>query len=460
VLAQSNVVITEKLFFLPIIDMTVKINLLMEVISMLAELVNHDGNEVTVQFTVKLTGSMLDDEQALQRSLNEAGQIAMEPMLEQFDTNGEPIRVEGVKHTVRVRSPQTYETPYGPVQVERNVYQSSSGGRVYVPLENDGRMVLNSTPRYAQIVSGKYARFGADAICEDLLECNGRKLSRNYAKKLSDFVGAIAQCHESEWEYDLPEFNEPVHSITLSLDGTCMLMHKDGWREAMCGSIAFYNNEGERLHTIYCSATPEYGKERFKEKFSREIERVKEKFPDMLYIGLADGAKDNWTFLKKYTTRLLLDFYHAREYISKAASAIFGRDKINKKIWEHDFSHNLKHKQGSASRFLKELETRRANLDNKNFIERDEEIRQVITYYENHKNKMFYSRHLKNNLPIGSGVIEAACKILVKQRMCISGSRWKDDGASCVLALRTLKLTTGRWQQFWGYVMRHGCTLC
>ena len=32
---------------------------------MLAELVNHDGNEVTVQFTVKLTGSMLDDEQAL-----------------------------------------------------------------------------------------------------------------------------------------------------------------------------------------------------------------------------------------------------------------------------------------------------------------------------------------------------------------------------------------------------------
>ena len=48
----------------------------MEVISMLAELVNQKGNEVTVQFTLKLTGSMLDDEQALQRSLNAAGQIA------------------------------------------------------------------------------------------------------------------------------------------------------------------------------------------------------------------------------------------------------------------------------------------------------------------------------------------------------------------------------------------------
>ena len=159
---------------------------------MSAELIKQNGNEVIVQFTVKLTGSMSDDEQALQRSLNEAGQIAMVPMLKQFDTNGEPVRVGDVKHTVRVCSPQTYETPYGPVQVERNVYQSSRGGRVYVPLEADGRMVLNSTPRYSQIVSGKYARFGADAICEDLLECNGRKLSRNYAKKLSSCVRKFA----------------------------------------------------------------------------------------------------------------------------------------------------------------------------------------------------------------------------------------------------------------------------
>jgi hypothetical protein len=431
----------------------------MEVILMLAEMIKNSDNEVTVKFTVKLTGSMLDDEKALQRSLNEAGQIAMQPILTQFDTNGEPIRVNGVKHTVRVRSPQTYETPYGPVQVERNVYQNSKGGRVYVPLEEDGRMVLNSTPHYAQIVSGKYARFGADSIREDLLECNGRDISRNYAKKLSDVVGAIAQIRESEWEYDMPEFEQPVHSITLGLDGTCMLMQEEGWREAVCGSIAFYDGRGERLHTIYCAASPEYGKEKFKQKFSREIERIKGKFPDALYIGLADGAKDNWTFLKQYAKRLLVDFYHAREYIGKAAHAIFGRDEINKKIWEDNFSHNLKHKQGTAGRFIKELEKQRANLCGNNFIERDEEIRQVITYYKNHKSKMCYAYHCNNNLPIGSGVTEAACKTVVKQRMCISGSRWKDDGASCVLALRALKLTVGRWQQFWGYVMRHGCTL-
>ncbi len=120
----------------------------------------------------------------------------------------------------------------------------------------------------------------------------------------------------------------------------------------------------------------------------------------------------------------------------------------------------MKHKQGAAGRFLKELEIQRANLDGKNFIERDEEIRQVIVYYTNNKNRMSYTSHSKQHLPIGSGVTEAACKIVVKQRMCVSGSRWKDAGASCVLALRTLKLTKSRWKQFWSYVMRHGSTTC
>ena len=423
-----------------------------------ATLIEQKDHTLTIQFTVGLTGQMLEDEQALQQSLNEAGQVAMVPMLKQFDTHGEPIRIGGVKHTVKNYAPQIYETPYGPVQVERHTYQTCQGGRAYVPLENDARLILNSTPRYSQIVSGKYARFGADAICQDLLECNGRTLSRNYAKKLSDFVGTVAQCHEIEWEYDLPELDRPVASIGLGLDGTCILMHEDGWREAMCGSIALYDADGERLHTIYCAATPEYGKERFHAKFAWEVERIQERFPEALYVGVADGARDNWVFLEPYTDRRIVDFYHAREYISKAATAIFGRDHKSRAPWVDEWSHRLKHQQGTPSRFLKELEVRRAQLDHRNFLERDEVLRQVIVYYGNNKGRMRYPDHRKRKLPLGSGVTEAACKTVVKQRMCASGSRWKEGGASCVLALRTLKLTPGRWQQFWSYVMRHGAT--
>ena len=133
---------------------------------------------------------------------------------------------------------------------------------------------------------------------------------------------------------------------------------------------------------------------------------------------MADGAKDNWIFLKKYTQRQILDFYHAREYISKAASAIFGRDKKSREAWIDDWNHRLKHKQGTGGRLLKELESKRANLDSKNFIERDEEIRQIMTYYTNNKSRMCYAYQLTRNLPIGSGVTEAACKVVIKANVC------------------------------------------
>jgi len=53
---------------------------------------------------------------------------------------------------------------------------------------------------------------------------------------------------------------------------------------------------------------------------------------------------------------------------------------------------------------------------------------------------MDYAQFIRNNLPIGSGI--AACKTIVKQRLCQSGMRWKELGASIVLGLRTLVLTT------------------
>ena len=45
---------------------------------------------------------------------------------------------------------------------------------------------------------------------------------------------------------------------------------------------------------------------------------------------------------------------------------------------------------------------------------------------------MDYSTHIEKDLPIGSGVTEAACKTLVKQRLCGSGMRWKNKGAKVI----------------------------
>ena len=58
--------------------------------------------------------------------------------------------------------------------------------------------------------------------------------------------------------------------------------------------------------------------------------------------------------------------------------------------------------------------------------------------------------------PIGSGVTEAACKVIVKQRLCGSGMKWTEGGSAVVLSLRTLSYTPERWGQFWAKIDRWG----
>jgi hypothetical protein len=85
-----------------------------------------------------------------------------------------------------------------------------------------------------------------------------------------------------------------------------------------------------------------------------------------------------------------------------------------------------------------------------------ENLQAALTYFKNHRQMMDYAMHLEKNLPIGSGVTEAACKTLVKQRLCGSGMRWKDQGAKVILSLRALVQSKGRWQQFLDKIDQYG----
>jgi len=69
---------------------------------------------------------------------------------------------------------------------------------------------------------------------------------------------------------------------------------------------------------------------------------------------------------------------------------------------------------------------------------------------------MIYAEQVRRHGPIGSGVTEAACKTVVKQRLGASGAKWSESGASVVLSLRTLVLTPGHWNSFWEKIARYG----
>ncbi len=77
-------------------------------------------------------------------------------------------------------------------------------------------------------------------------------------------------------------------------------------------------------------------KEHFFERMNREIEAVKARYPDAIIVGLADGATCNWDFLKEHTTHQTLDFYHAAEYLAKAADALYPSCYIERSRWLDD----------------------------------------------------------------------------------------------------------------------------
>lgn len=363
------------------------------------------------------------------------------------------------KWTTKGVYPRKYQTPYGEVTVKRNLYQKSSGGKTYCPLENSARIIRKSTPRFSKQLSHKYSQSNVQAVCRDLKENHNRNVSRSFVQNVVDWVGGIACAKEQLWEYETPKIDEHVASIVVSLDGALILIREDGWREAMVGVVSLYDSKGERLHSIYIGNSPQHGKKKFKQRLEQEVLNIKTKYPNALYVGIADGAFDNWVFLRKHTKLQLLDFYHVTEYLQKVAMAAHPQKsgKAARQEWMSIKCSELKHDSGTVELLIKEMENLARKTSLTKIVKAD--LLKALTYFKNHREMMDYPMHLEQNLPIGSGVTEAACKTLVKQRLCCSGMRWKKHGAHIVLTLRALVQSGDRWEQFWSKINRYGVNL-
>ena len=222
----------------------------------------------------------------------------------------------------------------------------------------------------------------------------------------------------------------------------------------MVGTISLYDALGERQHTIYIGATPEYGKASFLERLEREIGRTKARYPQANYIGIADGAASNWQFLNRHTTQQVLDFYHASGYLGAVAVALYPKDLTQQQQWLKQTCHQLKHDSGAAAQLYEQMRELFQSQTHPQTIQ--DNLSAAVTYFHNHHHQMNYAFCRDQHYPIGSGVTEAACKTVIKQRLCCSGMRWKEAGAAVVLSLRTLVLTSTRWNQFWNKLNQYG----
>ena len=419
-----------------------------------AQLLSIEGSQVKIEVTIDLSRSMLTSEENIQQTLNQTGCIATEAALKYLDTDGSEIDIAGEVMRTKGEQPKAYQTPYGEVVVERHVYQRSGGGKTYCPLEREARIIMTSTPLFAKQVSSKLAYGSARDVQRDLVENHRRPVAVSYIQRVSEAVASIIAAKEESWNYVPPQLEVEIASVAIGLDGTCMLLCDTGWREAMVGTISLYDALGERQHTIYIGATPEYGKASFLERLEREIGRTKARYPQATYIGIADGAAANWQFLNRHTTQQVLDFYHASGYLGAVAVALYPKDLTQQQQWLNQTCHQLKHDSGSAAQLYEQMRELSQSQEHPQTIQ--DNLSAAVTYFQNHLHQMNYAFYRSQHYPIGSGVTEAACKTVIKQRLCCSGMRWKEAGAAVVLSLRTLVLTSTRWNQFWNKLNQYG----
>lgn len=172
----------------------------------------------------------------------------------------------------------------------------------------------------------------------------------------------------------------------------------------------------------------------------------------MTWVVLVDGNEDLIRQVdataKRYKVDIVVvqDFIHVLEYLWKAAHALHPDRPDERERWVGDRAKAVL--EGHAREVA--IGLRRAATRARLRRREREPVDKAADYIENNQSRLRYDQALAQGLPIATGVIEGACRHLVKDRMDITGARWGLDRAEAILKLRSLKVS-GDLDAYWAF---------
>jgi hypothetical protein len=380
-------------------------------------------------------------------------------------------------------SGKTFVGLWGLMEVTRRVYQNASDTKSVVPLDGawgmDGEYLTvevreavafacaHVTPEETAALLEKSALFHPHPTqIKRALEALGENLSAQRAIVDTRIRAAEHAPHATR-------------VLAASLDGANVLLREEGggkrgrpaerpgqdhsqvgttaYRNAMVGSVSFYGpvlphtKTPERLSTRYVSHMPEERALTFKAKFEAELDAAETQAPsEITKVLICDGARGIWNYIeesKRYNGyEKLIDYWHTLEHLSLAAEAVFGKGTNEAKYWYGKYARQLIEKDDGASRAIRSMAY--YEKDGGLSVARKAALAVQQTFFARNQHRMTYAHFRRRGLPIGSGPVEAACKTLVKTRLCRSGMRWTRQGGQRILDLRTY-VKSNRWDAFW-----------
>ncbi|RYY58117.1 MAG: hypothetical protein EOO05_17410, partial [Chitinophagaceae bacterium] len=135
-------------------------------------------------------------ERDVQSATAKIGLALMEYGLAAFDTEGEVLHGGGPRLTSKGLQSETYQTSFGPLTIDRHVYQPPAGGKTYVPLEDRARIIGLSTPLFASSIAAKYSEPGGRAVQRDLREHHAREVSLTLIQTLAAETAKVVMARE------------------------------------------------------------------------------------------------------------------------------------------------------------------------------------------------------------------------------------------------------------------------
>ena len=387
-------------------------------------------------------------------TIGQSGTQGLSKLFSCNDESRKAVVFNGQKHYRKYLALGRYLTLLGEISLKRGVYQSNKAKRSICPLELKLRFIND----YVSFAAAEYICYSMASMTlgEFVKHCKKwalMKPSEGTVKRVLDYVGRFLETSDFldmiRSEETLPE---DAVTLTMSIDSTCVNIRHEGWRHATAATLSTYDINGNRLDTVYVGRMPETGKLKAKRLLEKEVEARMAKQNFKYIVCIADGARDLWLyFRRKYPNTIhVVDFFHVCEHLSKLSDLFFD-NRSEAKTWYKKYRTILKEDPQGASKLIRAARYRR------NLIKENSEIESEIKYLQHNRKRMNYFELRQKKLPIGSGVVEAACKNLIGARMKKSGMRWSVDGGQTILTLRSIILSN-RWESFWSYFIEQHFT--
>ena len=230
------------------------------------------------------------------------------------------------------------------------------------------------------------------------------------------------------------------------------------YKEGATATVSVYSRWGKRLGTVYLGQMPEELQTSLSHELTQLLDDVLRQWegPPLRLAYITDAGFHPTEYFQNVLCRMpdpwrpgrclrwewVVDYYHACQYISQLGQAIFGPGR-EAYAWAAKMRRLLKEKPGGVFRVLHSAGQLRSIRD---LAGEESDYQSAYNYLSRHSAWMNYSERRRLRAPIGSGVTEAACKIVFTQRFKCAGMKWNLDRDQPILALRVIALS-GIWSQ-------------